>query len=90
VRFADGFFKRDRPRDEARDLEIIESAIEKLKKELAEQEKAREELLAAQAAAKLAEEEQAKAATEAKLAAIKKEIELKMKEAAAMQAVIQA
>ncbi|HZF48770.1 MAG TPA: hypothetical protein VE093_08980 [Polyangiaceae bacterium] len=90
ARFADGFFKRDRPRDEAPDLEAIEGAIEKLKKELAEQEKAREELLAAQAAAKAAEEEQVKAAAEAKLAAIKKEIELKMKEAAAIQAVIQA
>jgi len=90
VRFADGFFKRDRPRDEAPDLETIESTIEKLKKELAEQEKAREELLAAQAAAKAAEEEQVKAAAEAKLAAIKKEIELKMKEAAAIQSAIQA
>ncbi|HZF55622.1 MAG TPA: hypothetical protein VE093_43710, partial [Polyangiaceae bacterium] len=60
------------------------------KKEIAEQEKAREELLAAQAAAKVAEEEQAKAAIEAKLAAIKKEIELRMKEAAAIQSAIQA
>jgi len=90
ARFADGFFKRDKARDEAPDLEGIEGSIEKLKKELAEQEKAREELLAAQAAAKAAAEEQAKAAAEAKLAAIQKEIELKMKEAAAIQSVIQA
>jgi hypothetical protein len=90
ARFADGFFKHDKARDEAPDLEAIEGSIEKLKKELAEQEKARAELLAAQAAAKVEAEEQAKAAAEAKLAAIQKEIELKMKQAAAVQAVIQA
>jgi hypothetical protein len=90
VRFGDGLFKRDRARDEAPGHEGIEGAIEKLKKQLAEQEKARAELLAAQAAAKVAAEEQAKAAAEAKLAAIQREIELKMKEAAAVQAVIQA
>lgn len=90
VRFADGFFKRDRARDEAPGLEAIEGAIERLKRELAEQENAREELLAAQAAAKVAAEEQAKAAAQAKLAVIKREIELKMQEAAAVQAEIQA
>jgi len=91
ARFADGFFRRDKARDdEAPDLEEIEGSIEKLKKELAEQEKARAELLAEQAAAKAAAEEQVKAAAEAKLAAIQKEIELKMKEAAAVQAMIQA
>lgn len=83
-RFADQFFKRYRPRREAPDLESVEASIEKLKKELAAQEKLREELLAAEAQEKALAEEQAKLAAKEKLAAIQREIEQKQKEAAAL------
>jgi hypothetical protein len=90
ARFADGFFRRERAKDHGEpDLEAVEEAIEALKKELAAQEKAREELLVAEAQAKAAADAEAKAAAEAKLAALQKEIELKQKEVAAIQAAMQ-